>query len=121
MVEPVAPESELKARIGARVRAERETAGLTQRDLANKVGIDEPRVSRIENGQRGIDSLLLHRLASALGLAMEAFFEEGPADTVVMHRGRGESDDDAGAMVEWALQLREGIDFVDGEYEARYG
>lgn len=36
---------------GTRIQSARESAGLTQRDIASKTGIAQARLSRIENGQ----------------------------------------------------------------------
>jgi HTH-type transcriptional regulator/antitoxin HipB len=53
--------------IGAALRDMRKQQGLTQRELGRRVGLDQKKVSLIENGNPNIrvDSLL--RLLSALG------------------------------------------------------
>lgn len=53
--------------IGAALRDMRKQRGLTQRELGRRVGLDQKKVSLIENGNPNIrvDSLL--RLLSALG------------------------------------------------------
>lgn len=56
--------------IGQRIRHEREAAGYTQARLAEIVGIDDTVLSKIENGQRGLDSLILRRIARALDVPM---------------------------------------------------
>jgi transcriptional regulator with XRE-family HTH domain len=94
--------------IGSRIREERRAAGFTQQELAEQIGLDAPRLSRIENGERGIDSLVLRRIATAIEVPMDVFFE----DRVVVH-GRGDGDDpDLSAMIDWARELRHDIQAV---------
>jgi len=53
---------------GERIRDARKSAGLTQVELAAKVGISQPTVSEIECGERGVPIPLLCRIADALAL-----------------------------------------------------
>jgi len=54
---------------GQRVRELRQSAYLTQRELAEKVGIQVERLSRLENGrQTGMYRTTLRALAEALGV-----------------------------------------------------
>lgn len=46
----------------------RKAAGLSQRDLADRLGKSPSHVARIEQGQRRVDSLELYRMGKALGL-----------------------------------------------------
>ena len=57
------------------VRA-RTRAGLSQRDLGARLGKTPSHVCRIEQGQRRVDLLEFHRIASALGLDARALFAE---------------------------------------------
>ncbi len=52
--------------IGATVRTLRSDLGQTTTDLADKVGISQAQVSRLENGQQGFRSDTLIRIAKAL-------------------------------------------------------
>ncbi len=52
--------------IGATVRTLRSDLRLTTTDLADKVGISQAQVSRLENGQQGFRSDTLIRIAKAL-------------------------------------------------------
>lgn len=45
----------------------REAAGLTQRDLAARLGVAQSRIGRIESGQRNVSVLELVAVARALG------------------------------------------------------
>jgi transcriptional regulator with XRE-family HTH domain len=61
--------------VGARIRAARTHAGLTQLDLGNRIGRDHRTIHRWEYGTRvpSLDDLLL--LADALGIRAQEFFE----------------------------------------------
>ena len=62
--------------LGARVRAERERLGLTQAELAERMGTTQPTVARVEAG--GVTPSLdtLHRAAEALGLELVVDFRQ---------------------------------------------
>ncbi|MFF4060623.1 helix-turn-helix domain-containing protein [Streptomyces sp. NPDC001668] len=64
-----------RQQVGARIRAARHHAGLTQLQLGNRVGRDHRTIQRWEYGQRvpSLDDLLL--LADALGVQPQKFFE----------------------------------------------
>ncbi|MEU2450036.1 helix-turn-helix transcriptional regulator [Streptomyces sp. NPDC012765] len=56
--------------IGARIRAARKDAGLTQEALAEAVGIDSKSVHRIEYGTSDPSLSVLLRLGDALGIPL---------------------------------------------------
>jgi len=60
--------------LGARVRFERERLGLTQSELAERMGTSQPTIARLEAG--GVTPSLdtLHRAAEALGLELVVDF-----------------------------------------------
>jgi excisionase family DNA binding protein len=58
------------AATGARLRALRETAGLTQTALAEQIGVSRSLLSSIERGERGVSMTVFSRIADALGLPM---------------------------------------------------
>lgn len=68
-------ESEL---LGARVAATRRDAGLTQEECAARVGIARSALAKVETGMRGINAMELVRLAQALEMRVEWFFEDAP-------------------------------------------
>jgi ribosome-binding protein aMBF1 (putative translation factor) len=72
----LAPYEEL-ARIVIRYRTDR---GLTQEQLANRMGTSHSAISRIESGQHRTSVQTLQRLAEALDLRFVVGFEAGPAD-----------------------------------------
>lgn len=63
----------LALEVGERVRDAREAAGLTQRDLAGRMGTSQAAVARLEAGGTGATLTTLQKVASALGLTV--YFE----------------------------------------------
>jgi transcriptional regulator with XRE-family HTH domain len=60
--------------MGARIRAARKYANLTQETVALGAGTDRPSVVRIEAGQQSPTSDTLVRLARAIGVSPAEFF-----------------------------------------------
>ena len=67
---------DIQESIAARIRSLREQRGLTQRGLAERIGVTTQYVNYIENGKRGIGIPLLDRIARALDVSLSAFFED---------------------------------------------
>lgn len=111
-------EEKLKEQIGARIREERVRADVKQEVLAEAVGIDAPRLSRIEQGKRGLDSLILRRIANYFSMPMDAFFE-APAPEVALARRGGADEGAMQDMLGWARQLHRDAHFVEAELERR--
>jgi len=63
-------EARFAADVGERIRAAREAAGLSQRDLAARMGTSQAAVARLEAGGVGATLTTLHRVAAALGLEL---------------------------------------------------
>lgn len=57
-------------KIGALLQAEREKAGLTQVELARRIGTTKTAISRLENSGRDIRFSTVERIAAALGKAV---------------------------------------------------
>lgn len=53
---------------GANIKAARKAAGLTQKQLADRLGISFVNISQLENNQRTPNLATLQRLADALGI-----------------------------------------------------
>lgn len=69
----------IAARLGERLRALRLRAGLTQQDLADRVGISPPEISKYELARRTPSLESLASLADGLGLPLaEVMAIEGP-------------------------------------------
>jgi|HubBroStandDraft_1064217.scaffolds.fasta_scaffold101609_1 ribosome-binding protein aMBF1 (putative translation factor) len=60
-------EAQLAAVVGERVREAREGAGLSQRELARRMGTSQAAVARMEAGSVGATLTTLQRAATALG------------------------------------------------------
>lgn len=61
--------------VGERVRDAREAAGLSQRDLAARMGTSQAAVARLEAGGTGATLTTLQKVATALGLTVAIEFE----------------------------------------------
>jgi transcriptional regulator with XRE-family HTH domain len=70
------------ARIGTRLRQAREAAGLSQRELAGRVGAQAQRIAGYEQGNARLTAHCLFLLAGALGKPIAWFFEGLPEATV---------------------------------------
>ncbi|MGC2374750.1 MAG: helix-turn-helix transcriptional regulator [Solirubrobacteraceae bacterium] len=102
--------------IGQRIRHEREVAGYTQAQLAELVGIGDTVLCKIETGQRGLDSLILRRIARVLDVPMDRFF----IATESLALAREGDDEHVRGMVEWARGMKADLAFVR-EAARRYG
>lgn len=60
--------------IGRKVRGLREAKGWSSTVLAEKLGITQAQVSRLENGQQGFRSDMVFRIAQTLGVPPFCFF-----------------------------------------------
>jgi putative transcriptional regulator len=62
------------AELGNRIRAAREARGLTQAELAARVGVSRKTVNTVENGVFVPSTVIALKLAGALGCAVEQLF-----------------------------------------------
>ncbi|MGE0025058.1 MAG: cupin domain-containing protein [Hyphomicrobium sp.] len=60
--------------VGARLKAQRTRAGLSQRDLAGMAGVTNGMISMIEQNKHSPSVATLNRLTDALGLSFAEFF-----------------------------------------------
>jgi Zn-dependent peptidase ImmA (M78 family)/transcriptional regulator with XRE-family HTH domain len=79
---------------GQRIANARRAARLSQAELAAALGLDRTAVTKLETGERKVDSLELVRLARALGRPMDWFFAE-PIPSVVARRSQRAADGDS--------------------------
>jgi transcriptional regulator with XRE-family HTH domain len=68
--------------IGAKIRKRRKELGLSQEQLAEKVGVSYQQVQRYENGSSTLNVENVQRIAHALGVPAIAFFEGGDSQIV---------------------------------------
>lgn len=63
------------------IRQIRESAGITQAELARRLGVHQPLVARWESGRRMPKVETLQRIADALGLNLQVIFSGGGPTT----------------------------------------
>lgn len=70
--------------IGLEIKILRERKQISAKELAEKVGLSPSQVSRLEKGQRRIDTQILNKIAQALDVTPAFFFQdaEGPPQDV---------------------------------------
>jgi ribosome-binding protein aMBF1 (putative translation factor) len=61
-------EASLAAEVGERIHDAREAAGISQRELARRMGTSQAAINRLESGGVGATLTTLQRVATALGL-----------------------------------------------------
>lgn len=66
----------LDKKIGLRIRQMRKSWGLSQIELAEKIGISFQQVQKYEKGSTRISVMRLQQVSEALGVNITAFFEE---------------------------------------------
>jgi transcriptional regulator with XRE-family HTH domain len=71
-----------RERIGEQVRAQRIAAGLSQAELARRIGVSPSALSQVERGRHGLAGETLTRLWATLGVA----FGPGPSPTRAPYR-----------------------------------
>jgi transcriptional regulator with XRE-family HTH domain len=67
---------DVRRMVGRNVRRLRIAAGLSQAQLAERMGVDRAYVSGLELGQRNPTVITLWHIAKALGVKLRRFFEE---------------------------------------------
>ncbi|WP_282202161.1 helix-turn-helix domain-containing protein [Kitasatospora fiedleri] len=81
--------------IGERVAEARRAAGVSQGELAARLGLDRTMLVRIESGERKISAVELFRLAEELGVPAAHFVTRPPAPLVSRRHGLDEDADGA--------------------------
>ena len=67
---------------GLRLAKLRKTAGLSQQELGDRIGVAQPIISRFEKGQRKMYDDMLAMLAKALGVTPNDILGIGPCKSV---------------------------------------
>ena len=77
--------------IGRNLKKARESAGLSQEELAELLGVSRATLSAIENGHIAIDSGKLLAAARVLGRPVSEFFAEEEGAVALLYRGAAEA------------------------------
>jgi len=85
-----------QAFLGKRIARARERADFSQGSLAELVGLTQSAVSRIETGERSVESLELAKLAKALDISVLDLLEERPLMEELLVAARTEVEESAG-------------------------
>jgi transcriptional regulator with XRE-family HTH domain len=121
-------EAEVLDSIGERLREERVRAGISQRELARRLGLSASLISQLESGQSRPSVGTLYSIVTELGVSLDHVIRGGDhPDAVdasggrspVVHPGeRSAIDLDSGVRwEELAAEHEEGIDFLHAIYE----
>ncbi len=70
---------DVRRTVGRSVRRLRVAAGLSQAELAERMGVDRAYVSGLESGQRNPTIVTLWHLTKALGVSLRSLFDEEKA------------------------------------------
>lgn len=97
--------------LSSRIAQARIDAGLTQSDLAARIGLARSAVAKIEIGLRGVSALELSQIAVAVGQRVEWLLTEGPA-ALVSHRTRRDAGSSLAAIDQQLERLARDVDFV---------
>jgi transcriptional regulator with XRE-family HTH domain len=65
----------LKEKFGLRLQELRKSLGLTQDNVAEKINMDTPNLSNIENGKRFMTPQNIEKIADVLGVDVKSLFE----------------------------------------------
>jgi transcriptional regulator with XRE-family HTH domain len=84
---------DIDALVGSKVRALRTLRGMSQTDLATRVGITFQQIQKYENGANRMGASRLYVIASALGVSPAHFFEDLAAGGVQQASNAGNRRD----------------------------
>ena len=71
---------EIKTKLGLRIKAIREIAGMSQKDLAYSADLDRSYIASVESGHRNVSIVNIEKIATALGVSVKEFFNYGSFD-----------------------------------------
>lgn len=78
--------------VGSQVKRAREAQGMSQRELATRIGTSQPALARLERGLSNPSLRTLTRCAEALGLVLRVELTEAPARDPVVERYKQDVD-----------------------------
>lgn len=65
------PQQDIKQQVATLLRQARKTRGLTQKELGEKLGIDEKRLNRLESGRTNFTIDTLQKILSELNFSID--------------------------------------------------
>jgi transcriptional regulator with XRE-family HTH domain len=68
---------DVKEKIGQRIKELREASSMSQKDLSYAADLDRSYIASVENGQRNISLVNIEKIATALGVTLKEFFNDG--------------------------------------------
>ena len=88
----------------------RKARGLSQDDLAEMVGVEQPTISRFERGYDGVTLRLIRQIATALGVSVGDLFtdERSAAEQLLVEAFRSLPEDRQKGWLDLARVVREG-------------
>jgi len=66
-----------KQQLGSRLRALRQSHGISQAEVARRLGVDQSHISNVERGVRGLTIQQVVKLSRALGVAADEILNNG--------------------------------------------
>jgi transcriptional regulator with XRE-family HTH domain len=96
--------------VGHRIRLERLARGLSQTALANQLGVTFQQVQKYEKGVNRIGASRLFDLARVLGVPVQFFYDEAPADIAGTPVPAGFAEQPDETYVVEFLSTREGLE-----------
>lgn len=106
---------------GRRLREARQQAGLTQAELASKVGVSKGFVSQLENNNSQVSVANLVRICGIVGLDVGSLFESSNVGSLVRHTDRTPINLGGHGVTDHLLSPPDtrGFKFVDAVLEPR--
>ena len=103
--------------LGDSIAAARRDVGLTQEECASRAELTRTALAKIETGARRVSALELARLASALDMRIEWFFQEAPP-AVVSRRNAAEAGAPSPRIDRMAERVAREVEFLQtiGDY-----
>jgi transcriptional regulator with XRE-family HTH domain len=106
--------------IGASLRSAREARGISQRELARRLGVSPSLISQVESGQSRPSVSTLYGVVNELGVSLDQLFGSSAADDgdQLLHPGdRDVIQLDSGVVWERLAEHDETVDFLHVVYE----
>lgn len=100
----------IDAHVGTRVRLRRMLLGMSQEKLGEHLGLTFQQVQKYEKGVNRIGASRLFDLARVLGVPVQFFYDEAPADVIDGALAPGFSEQPAESYVIEFLSTREGLE-----------